>query len=138
METSKTGISRRKFLTFSAAALGGLVLASHVGLTYVKDDSVKMKRGVNIFIGADTGYTEKFQQQLREVEIELAIMGIGAYLPKSYEAHHATPEQAIQMAEEIGAKKIIPMHWGTFKLSQELWRNPYSVLIRPWPANWIK
>lgn len=36
------------------------------------------KNGVNIFFGADTGYTEKIQQQLREVDIELAIMGIGA------------------------------------------------------------
>lgn len=82
------------------------------------------KNGVNIFFGADTGYTEKFQQQLREVDIELAIMGIGAYSPKSFEARHATPEQAIQIAEEIGAKKILPMHWGTFKLSQEPMDEP--------------
>ncbi|MEA5024342.1 L-ascorbate metabolism protein UlaG (beta-lactamase superfamily) [Desulfitobacterium sp. LBE] len=82
------------------------------------------KNGVNLFIGADTGYTEKFQQQLREVEIELAIMGIAAYSPKSFEARHATPEQAIQMAEEMGAKKILPMHWGTFKLSQEPMEEP--------------
>ncbi|MGI1659438.1 MAG: MBL fold metallo-hydrolase [Desulfitobacterium sp.] len=82
------------------------------------------KNGVNIFLGADTGYTEKFQQQLREVDIELAIMGIGAYSPKSFEARHATPEQAIQMAEEIGAKKILPMHWGTFKISQEPMDEP--------------
>jgi L-ascorbate metabolism protein UlaG (beta-lactamase superfamily) len=82
------------------------------------------KNGVNVFIGGDTGYTEGIQQQLREVEIELAIMGIGAYSPKSFEARHATPEQSIQMAEEMGAKKILPMHWGTFKLSQEPMDEP--------------
>ncbi|AHF07020.1 MBL fold metallo-hydrolase [Desulfitobacterium metallireducens] len=108
------------------------------------------KNGVNLFFGADTGYTEAIQQQLREVDIDLAIMGIGAYSPKSFEAHHATPEQAIQMAEEIGAKKILPMHWGTFKLSQECIDEPIKrfnlamsgkldkIAIQDIGATWIK
>lgn len=108
------------------------------------------KNGVNIFFGADTGYTEKIQQQLREVDIELAIMGIGAYSPKSFEAKHATPEQAIRMAEEIGAKKILPMHWGTFKLSQEPMDEPIQrfnqamagrldkIAIQEIGATWVK
>lgn len=108
------------------------------------------KNGVNIFFGGDTGYTEKIQQQLREVNIELAIMGIGAYSPKSFEARHATPEQAIRMAEEIGAKKILPMHWGTFKLSQEPMDEPIQrfnqamegkldkIAIQEIGATWVK
>lgn len=108
------------------------------------------KNGVNIFFGADTGYTEKFQQQLREVDIELAIMGIAAYSPKSFEARHATPEQAIQMAEDMAAKKILPMHWGTFKLSQEPMGEPIQrfnqamagrldkVAIQEIGATWVK
>ncbi len=108
------------------------------------------KNGVNIFFGADTGYTESIQQQLREVDIELAIMGIGAYSPKSFEPRHATPEQAIQMAEEMGAKKILPMHWGTFKLSQEPMDEPIKrfnqalagqldkIAIQDIGATWVK
>jgi len=108
------------------------------------------KNGVNIFFGADTGYTESIQQQLREVDIELAIMGIGAYSPKSFEPRHATPEQAIQMAEEMGAKKVLPMHWGTFKLSQEPMDEPIKrfnqalagqldrIAIQDIGATWIK
>ena len=82
------------------------------------------KNGVNIFFGADTGYTPKISEQLRDVDIELAIMGIAAYSPKSFEDKHATPEQAWQMAEEMKAKWVAPMHWGTFKLSKEPMDEP--------------
>ncbi|KJR44216.1 Metal-dependent hydrolase [Desulfosporosinus sp. I2] len=60
------------------------------------------------------------------VPIDLAIMGIGAYSPKSFEARHATPEQAWKMAEEISAKWIIPMHWGAFNLSGEPMEEPIA------------
>lgn len=82
------------------------------------------KNGVNIFFGADTGYTAKISEQLRDVDIDLAIMGIAAYSPKPFEAKHATPEQAWQMAEEMKARWIAPMHWGTFKLSKEPMDEP--------------
>lgn len=82
------------------------------------------KNGVNIFFGGDTGYTELIKQQLDGIPIDLAIMGIAAYSPKSFEAKHATPEQAWKMAEEISAKWVIPMHWGTFKLSSEPMEEP--------------
>lgn len=82
------------------------------------------KNGFNLFFGADTGYTELIKQQLSGVPIDLAMMGIGAYSPKSFEARHATPELAWKMAEEISAKWIIPMHWGAFKLSKEPMEEP--------------
>lgn len=84
------------------------------------------KNGVNIFFGADTGYTSKISEQLRNIPIDLAIMGIAAYSPKSFEAKHATPEQVWQMSEEMKAKWIVPMHWGTFKLSQEPMNEPIT------------
>jgi L-ascorbate metabolism protein UlaG (beta-lactamase superfamily) len=84
------------------------------------------KNGINLFFGADTGYTELIKQQLDGIPIDLAIMGIGAYSPKSFEARHATPEQAWKMAEEISAKWIIPMHWGSFKLSKEPMEEPIA------------
>ena len=82
------------------------------------------KNGVNVFFSGDTGYTEKFRDQLQGIPIDVAIMGIAAYSPKSFEPRHCTPEQAWQMTEEIGAKKVIPMHWGTFRLSQEPMEEP--------------
>jgi len=84
------------------------------------------KNGINIFFGGDTGYTEMIQQQLKEIPIDLAIMGIAAYTPKSFESSHATPEQAWKMSEEMSAKWVIPMHWGTFKLSGEPMDEPIA------------
>lgn len=107
------------------------------------------KNGVNLFFGADTGYTDIIRQQLNGIPIDVAIMGIGAYSPKSFEARHATPEQAWKMAEEISAKWIIPMHWGSFKLSKEPMEEPMArfrqvasgqiekVAIRETGATWI-
>ncbi|MDA8442009.1 MAG: MBL fold metallo-hydrolase [Peptococcaceae bacterium] len=82
------------------------------------------KNSINIFFSGDTGYTEKIHQQLAGIPIHLAIMGIAAYAPKAFEAHHATPEQAWKMSMEIGADWVIPMHWGTFRLSQEPMTEP--------------
>lgn len=82
------------------------------------------KNGVNIFFGGDTGYTPIIKEQLTDIPIDLAIIGIGAYSPKSFEKKHATPEQAWKIAEEIGAKWVIPMHWGAFRLSQEPMEEP--------------
>lgn len=84
------------------------------------------KNGVNIFFGGDTGYTDLIKQQLNGIPIDLAIMGIAAYSPKSFEARHATPEQSWKMAEEMSAKSVIPMHWGTFKISKEPMEEPIS------------
>ncbi|MBC2724671.1 MAG: MBL fold metallo-hydrolase, partial [Desulfosporosinus sp.] len=82
------------------------------------------KNGVSIFFGTDTGYTELIKQQLSGIPIDLAIMGIGAYSPKSFEDKHATPEQAWKMAEEMSAKWVVPMHWGSFNLSREPMEEP--------------
>lgn len=82
------------------------------------------KNGVNLFFGADTGYTELIKQQLSGIPIDLAIIGIGAYSLKSFEDKHTTPEQAWTIAEEISAKWIIPMHWGSFKPSKEPMEEP--------------
>ena len=32
---------------------------------------------------------------------------------------HASPEEAIQIARDIGARKAIGMHWGTIRLTPE-------------------
>ncbi|NPV91290.1 MAG: MBL fold metallo-hydrolase [Firmicutes bacterium] len=84
------------------------------------------KNGVNIFFGGDTAYTELIKQQLSGIPVDLAIMSIGAYSPKSFESRHATPEQAWKMTEEMAAKWVIPMHWGAFKLSNEPMDEPIA------------
>jgi L-ascorbate metabolism protein UlaG (beta-lactamase superfamily) len=57
-----------------------------------------------------------------EKRIDLAIFSIGAYDP--WIRNHSTPEQAIQMANDAGAKYIMPVHHQTFRLSFEPFREP--------------
>ena len=33
--------------------------------------------------------------------------------------YHTTPEEALQVAKELGSEKVVGMHWGTFVLSLE-------------------
>ena len=49
-------------------------------------------------------------------------MSIGAYDP--WIRSHATPEQAVAMANMAGADHIMPVHHQTFRLSAEPFREP--------------
>lgn len=60
-------------------------------------------------------------------QIDYAIMGIGAYQPQ-YIMHssHLNPEEAYHAYQELGAKYFIPMHYGTYILSDEPLREPLA------------
>jgi L-ascorbate metabolism protein UlaG (beta-lactamase superfamily) len=34
-------------------------------------------------------------------------------------AHHATPEEAVQLGRDLGAETLVAMHWGTVQLTDE-------------------
>jgi L-ascorbate metabolism protein UlaG (beta-lactamase superfamily) len=76
------------------------------------------KRGRSILFGGDTAYQERFRSlAVRKIPIDLAIMPIGAYDP--WIRAHANPEQALAMADQMGAHYVLPIHWGTFIQSEE-------------------
>ena len=54
--------------------------------------------------------------------IDLSMINIGAYdfrpmFDKS--VYHTTPEEALQIAQDLKSKKVLGTHWGTFVLSLE-------------------
>jgi L-ascorbate metabolism protein UlaG (beta-lactamase superfamily) len=76
------------------------------------------KRGRALVFGGDTAYTKAFSHlKHRGTRVDLAILPIGAYDPYVYV--HANPEQSWQMAREMDAEFILPMHHSTFRLSRE-------------------
>ncbi len=77
-----------------------------------------------VLYGGDTAYHEDFRELGR---VDLAILGIGAYDP--YVLAHATPEQALQMADHVRADQILPMHHSTFRLSYEPINEPLERLL---------
>lgn len=75
-----------------------------------------------ILFAGDTAVTDSFAKLRRYAAIDLAIMSIGAYNP--WIRSHCTPEQAIEMANDAGARFIMPVHHQTFRLSFEPMREP--------------
>jgi L-ascorbate metabolism protein UlaG (beta-lactamase superfamily) len=53
----------------------------------------------------------------RGLTLDLAIMPIGAYDP--WISNHASPEQALAMADQMNAYHVMPVHWHTFIQSEE-------------------
>ncbi|MCF8468938.1 MAG: MBL fold metallo-hydrolase [Sneathiella sp.] len=75
----------------------------------------------NIWFSGDTANGEIFKEIGRHhAPFDLAIVGIGAYEPREImKMVHATPEDAVEIARAIGAKRALGMHWGTVLLTPE-------------------
>ena len=73
------------------------------------------------FHGGDTGYFDGFVDiGKRFGPIDLAATPIGAYDPRSIMRFvHLDPEEAVQAARDLRARRVVAMHWGTFDLTDE-------------------
>ncbi|MCS7008516.1 MAG: MBL fold metallo-hydrolase, partial [Chthoniobacterales bacterium] len=87
-------------------------------------------RGRVIFHAGDTAYFSGFCEIGERAEIEIALLPIGAYDNFSQCNVHMNPEEAIRAFLELRAKKLIPMHYGTFRLSYEPLHEPPLRLFR--------
>lgn len=87
------------------------------------------KANRRIVFAGDTAYTS-FQSLRKWGHVDLMLVPIGAYSPDSLLRSHCTPEQAWQMAQEAGARKVAPIHWNTFVLSQEPVEEPIQRFIQ--------
>jgi N-acyl-phosphatidylethanolamine-hydrolysing phospholipase D len=69
----------------------------------------------------DTGYFGGFAEiGKRFGPIDLAAMPIGAYLPREMmSVVHVNPEEAVRAAVDVGARRVLAMHFGTFDLADE-------------------
>lgn len=89
-------------------------------------------KGFSIYFSGDTGY----DTHLADVRTlfgapDICIIGVGAYKPEWFMgSNHISPVNAMKAADEMGARMMIPMHYGTFDLSDEPMGDPYTVLQR--------
>jgi L-ascorbate metabolism protein UlaG (beta-lactamase superfamily) len=74
-----------------------------------------------LYHAGDTAYFEGFREiAARFPRVDAALLPIGAYDPAWFmERQHLNPEQAVRAFEDLGARLLVPMHWGTFKLADE-------------------
>ena len=75
--------------------------------------------GRTIFHCGDTAYFDGFKEIGERFDIDLALLPIGAYDPPSGREVHMNPEEAVSAFIDLKANKLIPMHYGTFRLSYE-------------------
>lgn len=79
-----------------------------------------------VFFAGDTGYGEEFKRISEYIgDVDVALIPIGAYSPREVMAKvHASPEEGIAIGRDVGAKFLIPMHWGTIRLTNEPMMEP--------------
>jgi L-ascorbate metabolism protein UlaG (beta-lactamase superfamily) len=84
--------------------------------------------GRSIFHCGDTAYFDGFKEIGERVKVDLALLPIGAYDPPSAREVHMNPEEAVQAFSDLQANKMIPMHYGSFRLSYEPLDEPLERL----------
>ena len=86
--------------------------------------------GMHIYFGADSGTGVHFHEITRLYpKIDYAFLGIGAYEPVWFmKGSHTSPIDVVKLKHEMKIGKVIPMHYGTFDLSNEPIFNPKNIL----------
>jgi len=76
-------------------------------------------QGRSIYHAGDSAYFEGFKEIGRVCHPEIALLPIGAYHPETFRHVHMGPDDAIKVFRDLRAKKLVPMHYGSFRLAFE-------------------
>lgn len=91
----------------------------------------------HLFFAGDTGYSRDFvemrerfaERQAAGGGFDIALLPIGAYEPRWFmQAQHVNVEEAVKIHHDIGAKRSLGVHWGTFALADEALDEPPRAL----------
>jgi L-ascorbate metabolism protein UlaG (beta-lactamase superfamily) len=96
------------------------------GADYGFNSYVLERDGQRMLLACDSADTDLFAA-VRANPPEVAAFSIGAYDPWIW--NHADPEQVWRMFESTRARYLVPIHWGTFRLSKEPMDEPMRRLL---------
>ncbi|GAB4140627.1 MAG: hypothetical protein Tsb009_10100 [Planctomycetaceae bacterium] len=114
--------SRRSLFDMNCSLWGGFVIEGPGAAIYHAGDSAWFD-----------GFVEIGQ---RFPNLDVAILPIGGYEPSWFmDRNHMNPEQAGQAFLDIGARLLVPMHWGTFQMTDEPLTEPATRLKDWWRNN---
>ncbi len=84
-----------------------------------------------IYFSGDTGYGSHLKQAGELFPtIDYCLIGVGAFAPRWFMgANHIAPDDAVTGFHEMRAGTMIPMHYGTFDLSDEPLSEPKRLLL---------
>lgn len=79
-----------------------------------------------LYHSGDTGYFQGFAEIGQHFpRLDVACLPIGAYEPRWFMAPvHLDPDEAGQGFLDLGATRLLPIHWGTFRLTDEAMDEP--------------
>jgi L-ascorbate metabolism protein UlaG (beta-lactamase superfamily) len=109
--------------------------AMHWGARFIHDTHrdyggfIVKAAGRTVYHCGDSAYFPGFEEIGKRHDIDVALMPIGAYEAPSGRDVHMNPEEAVRAFIELGAKKLIPMHYGTFPLGNEPIDEPVRRLL---------
>lgn len=109
--------------------------AMHWGARFIHDTHrdyggyIVRSGGRTLYHCGDSAYFPGFKEIGEKHDIDIALMPIGAYEAPSGRDVHMNPEEAVRAFIELGAKKLIPMHYGTFPLGNEPIDEPVARLL---------
>jgi L-ascorbate metabolism protein UlaG (beta-lactamase superfamily) len=81
-------------------------------------------QGRKIYHAGDSAYFDGFKEIGEKLRPEIALLPIGAYHPETFRKVHMGPDEAVKAFQDLRAKIMVPMHYGTFKLSFEAMEEP--------------
>lgn len=89
-----------------------------------------------VFFAGDTGFHPDFGAiGTRYGPFDLALLPIGAYEPRWFMRYlHMNPEEAVEAFRAVNARVMVPIHWGTFKLTDEAMDEPPARARAAWLA----
>jgi L-ascorbate metabolism protein UlaG (beta-lactamase superfamily) len=82
----------------------------------------------SLYHAGDTAYFPGFREIGQRLAPELALLPIGAYNPPSFRNVHASPADATRAFLDLHSRWMVPMHYGTFRLSHEPMEEPLQLL----------
>lgn len=78
------------------------------------------------YFSGDTGYSRDFADTRAHFAsrypqgFDLALIAVGAYEPRWFmKDQHVNPAEAVQIHKDLGARRSVGVHWGTFNLTDE-------------------
>jgi L-ascorbate metabolism protein UlaG (beta-lactamase superfamily) len=82
----------------------------------------------SVYHAGDTAYFSGFTEIGKRLAPELALLPIGAYNPPQFRNVHTSPADATRAFLDLNARWMVPMHYGTFRLSHEPMEEPLQLL----------